>query len=119
MLPSDSGSVSRGLVTALIAAMDALNEGPIGTDVFVLGTTNQPAMVDPGVLSKGRIDRLLFVGPPHPDGRRSIIRRYAGQESVFRAGNFGHGKLRGDGAARNEQEVAPEIKRHGSGCKAA
>ncbi|HZD43349.1 MAG TPA: AAA family ATPase, partial [Methanomicrobiales archaeon] len=42
--------------------------------VAVMGATNRPDIVDPALLRPGRFDRLVFVGEPDEEGRRSILR---------------------------------------------
>ena len=46
-----------------------LNEG-----VYVLAATNQPWDVDPALRRPGRFDRTLFVTPPDPTARETILR---------------------------------------------
>ena len=40
--------------------------------VHVLAATNRPDMIDPALLRPGRLDRLLYVPLPSPDGRAAI-----------------------------------------------
>jgi ribosome biogenesis ATPase len=41
--------------------------------VYVIAATNRPDMIDPALLRPGRLDKVLFVPLPPPDGRASIL----------------------------------------------
>jgi len=45
--------------------------------VFIVAATNRPDMIDPALLRPGRLDKLLFVPLPGPDGRAEILRALA------------------------------------------
>jgi SpoVK/Ycf46/Vps4 family AAA+-type ATPase len=47
------------VVSQLLAELSALNEGG---DVFVIGATNRPDLIDPALLVPGRFDKLLYLG---------------------------------------------------------
>lgn len=58
---SDSGGVMDRVVSQLLAELDAILADPT-SQVFVLGATNRPDLIDPALLRPGRFDKLLFVG---------------------------------------------------------
>jgi ribosome biogenesis ATPase len=41
--------------------------------VYVVAATNRPDMLDPALLRPGRLDKVLYVPLPPPDGRASIL----------------------------------------------
>jgi hypothetical protein len=43
--------------------------------IFVIAATNQPDKIDPAVRRTGRLDKLIYVGPPDPDkeARREML----------------------------------------------
>jgi len=41
--------------------------------VFVIAATNQPERIDPAVKRTGRLDKLIYVGPPDLDARREML----------------------------------------------
>lgn len=41
--------------------------------VFVVAATNQPDRIDPAVKRTGRLDKLIYVGPPDPEARREML----------------------------------------------
>ncbi|CAL1290211.1 unnamed protein product [Larinioides sclopetarius] len=57
----DSGGVMDRVVSQLLSELDGLNKK---SEVFVIGATNRPDLLDPALLRPGRFDRLLYVGIP-------------------------------------------------------
>jgi len=41
--------------------------------VFVLAATNQPKKIDPAVRRTGRLDKLIYIGPPDSEARREML----------------------------------------------
>lgn len=85
---NNSSSASEGVLISLLTEMDGARE--MGAGVTVVGATNRPeALVrrpfwreesgsqygkDGALLRPGRLDRLVYVGPPNQDGRADILR---------------------------------------------
>ncbi|TQN75140.1 putative AAA domain-containing protein [Colletotrichum shisoi] len=74
------------VVNALLAELDGAGDRG---EVYVIGTSNRPDMIDPAILRPGRLDKLLFVDLPTEDERVDILR------TIVRNGIGGAG---GDGA---------------------
>ncbi|XP_052769801.1 peroxisomal ATPase PEX6-like [Mya arenaria] len=55
----DSGGVMDRVVSQLLAELDGLNKA---CDVFVIGATNRPDLIDPALLRPGRFDKMLYLG---------------------------------------------------------
>ncbi|KAM4694030.1 peroxisome biogenesis factor 6 [Discoglossus pictus] len=55
----DSGGVMDRVVSQLLAELDGLHST---NDVFVIGATNRPDLLDSALLRPGRFDKLLYVG---------------------------------------------------------
>ena len=66
----DSGVTDR-VVAALLTELDGID--PL-RDVVVVGATNRPDLIDPGLLRPGRLEKLVFVEPPDTQGRLDILR---------------------------------------------
>jgi transitional endoplasmic reticulum ATPase len=66
----DSGVTDR-VVAALLTELDGIE--PMN-DVVVVGATNRPDLIDPGLLRPGRLEKLVFVGPPDAEARVDILR---------------------------------------------
>ncbi|WFD23548.1 peroxisomal assembly protein [Malassezia equina] len=57
----DSGGVMDRIVSQLLAELDGMSSGAAASDVFVMGATNRPDLLDPALLRPGRFDRLLYL----------------------------------------------------------
>lgn len=49
----------HSVVSQLLAELDGLHKA---CDVFVIGATNRPDLLDPALLRPGRFDKLLYLG---------------------------------------------------------
>jgi peroxin-6 len=76
----DSGGVMDRIVSQLLAELDGISSSSPssssssggdgdgdGNDVFVIGATNRPDLLDPALLRPGRFDRLLYLGVSETD----------------------------------------------------
>jgi len=50
------------IVSQLLAELDGMSGGKDAGDVFVIGATNRPDLLDPALLRPGRFDRMLYLG---------------------------------------------------------
>jgi transitional endoplasmic reticulum ATPase len=66
----DSGVTDR-VVAALLTELDGIE--PL-REVVVVGATNRPDLIDPGLLRPGRLEKLVFVEPPDAQVRLDILR---------------------------------------------
>ncbi|RXK37810.1 hypothetical protein M231_04900 [Tremella mesenterica] len=60
----DSAGVMDRIVSQLLAELDGMSSGG-KSDVFVMGATNRPDLLDPALLRPGRFDRMLYLGVPN------------------------------------------------------
>ncbi|KAJ7582447.1 AAA-domain-containing protein [Mycena floridula] len=58
----DSGGVMDRIVSQLLAELDGMSDSSGEVEVFVLGATNRPDLLDPALLRPGRFDRMLYLG---------------------------------------------------------
>nr|MDO8114154.1 AAA family ATPase [Candidatus Sigynarchaeota archaeon] len=67
---SESDRESERMVTQLLTEMDGIehNDG-----VVLIATTNRPDLIDPAILRKGRIDRIIHVPIPDKASREKIV----------------------------------------------
>ncbi|KAL1742695.1 P-loop containing nucleoside triphosphate hydrolase protein [Schizophyllum fasciatum] len=63
--------VHEGVLTSLLNEMDGVQE-LLG--VTIIGATNRPEVLDTALMRPGRLDRLLYVGPPDQEGREAVLR---------------------------------------------
>ncbi|KAL6843696.1 hypothetical protein ACP4OV_026267 [Aristida adscensionis] len=57
---SDSGGVMDRVVSQLLVEIDGLSDNT--QDLFIIGATNRPDLLDSALLRPGRFDKLLYVG---------------------------------------------------------
>eukprot|EP00929_Paragymnodinium_shiwhaense_P000830 TRINITY_DN101038_c0_g1_i1.p1 TRINITY_DN101038_c0_g1~~TRINITY_DN101038_c0_g1_i1.p1 ORF type:complete len:824 (-),score=213.12 TRINITY_DN101038_c0_g1_i1:120-2591(-) len=77
LVPKRTGEGSSGaerVVNQMLTEMDGVHSR---AQVYVIGATNRPDIVDPAMLRPGRLDRLLFVPLPTEAGRLEILRAHA------------------------------------------
>ncbi|KAF8333554.1 P-loop containing nucleoside triphosphate hydrolase protein [Cantharellus anzutake] len=60
----------KGVLTSLLNELDGIQE-LVG--VVVVAATNQPEVMDTAIIRPGRLDRLLYVGPPDSSARLEIL----------------------------------------------
>lgn len=65
-----SGGVSDRVLSQLLVEMDGVE--PL-QQVTVVAATNRPDLLDPALLRPGRIDRILYVGPPDKPATKEIF----------------------------------------------
>ncbi|KAL5977228.1 peroxisomal assembly protein [Asimina triloba] len=81
----DSGGVMDRVVSQMLAEIDGLNEST--QDLFIIGASNRPDLIDPALLRPGRFDKLLYVGVnSDPSYRERVLaaltRKFKLHESV-------------------------------------
>ena len=55
----DSGGVMDRIVSQLLSELDGIHNN---TDMFIIGATNRPDLLDPALLRPGRFDKMVYVG---------------------------------------------------------
>ncbi|KAJ3572904.1 hypothetical protein NP233_g2773 [Leucocoprinus birnbaumii] len=67
---TEAGS-HEGVLTSLLNEMDGVQE-LVG--VTIIAATNRPEVIDSALMRPGRLDRILYVGPPDKTSREEILR---------------------------------------------
>ncbi|KAL0960482.1 hypothetical protein HGRIS_005523 [Hohenbuehelia grisea] len=76
---TDGGASNEGVLTSLLNEMDGVQE-LLG--VTVIAATNRPQAMDTALLRPGRLDRILYVGPPDLAGREEILKIHTQKMSI-------------------------------------
>ncbi|XWS31679.1 hypothetical protein CRYUN_Cryun23aG0096700 [Craigia yunnanensis] len=81
----DSGGVMDRVVSQMLAEIDGLNDS--SQDLFIIGASNRPDLIDPALLRPGRFDKLLYVGVNSDASYRervlkALTRKFRLQEDV-------------------------------------
>ena len=66
-------------VSTLLNEMDGITGR---SEIFVLGATNQPELIDAAILRPGRLDSMLYIGPPDDKARRTILQKECNETQI-------------------------------------
>eukprot|EP00794_Sanderia_malayensis_P011149 gene11149-12321_t len=76
----DSGGVMDRVVSQLLAELDGMQTS---NELFVIGATNRPDLLDNALLRPGRFDKLVYVGFPETKAdRMNIIKSYTNKMNL-------------------------------------
>lgn len=67
----DHNGGATQILNQMLTEMDGMNSRK---DVFVIGATNRPDILDPALLRPGRLDQLIYIPLPDEPGRLSILK---------------------------------------------
>ncbi|KAI7944918.1 hypothetical protein MJO28_010613 [Puccinia striiformis f. sp. tritici] len=84
---SGSGGISDRILTSLLIEMDGVEEL---NGVLVLAATNRPEVIDQALLRPGRLDRILYVGPPDFESRIEIFKINFNKMTVHESIDLNH-----------------------------
>ena len=68
---SDSTGVADRVINQLLTEMDGIGAKK---NVFVIGATNRPDILDPAIMRPGRLDQLMYIPMPDHESRLSILK---------------------------------------------
>jgi len=74
----DSG-VNERILSQLLTEMDG---SQVLGDIFVLGATNRPDLIDPSLLRPGRLDLMIYIPPPDEVARFEILQNITKRMSL-------------------------------------
>ncbi len=66
-----SDDVTPRLLNILLSEMDGITKS--NENILVIGTTNQPDLLDPALLRPGRFDKVIYVPPPNEETRARMF----------------------------------------------
>jgi len=69
----DSAGVQKNIIAQILSEMDGIDALK---DVYILGATNRPDMIDPALMRPGRFDEVIEIQRPNKDAARQIINIY-------------------------------------------
>lgn len=67
----DGGGASDRVINQVLTEMDGMGAKK---NVFIIGATNRPDIIDPAVLRPGRLDQLIYIPLPDEKSRLSILK---------------------------------------------
>ncbi|HMD78761.1 MAG TPA: AAA family ATPase [Nitrososphaerales archaeon] len=73
--------ITPKVLNIVLMEMDRIFQGD--DDVVVVGTTNKPDVLDRALLRPGRLDKVIYMGPPDEGAREEIFRGYLSGREVL------------------------------------
>jgi len=67
----DGGGASDRVINQILTEMDGMGAKK---NVFIIGATNRPDIIDPAILRPGRLDQLIYIPLPDEASRTSILK---------------------------------------------
>ncbi|KAE8348496.1 P-loop containing nucleoside triphosphate hydrolase protein [Aspergillus coremiiformis] len=67
---SSTSQAGVNVLTTLLNEMDGIEELK---NVLVVAATNKPEVIDPALMRPGRLDNILYIGPPDFEARKEIF----------------------------------------------
>jgi transitional endoplasmic reticulum ATPase len=66
-----SSETSDRVINQILSEIDGIGSGKT---LFIIGATNRPDILDPGIMRPGRLDQLIYIPLPDYDSRISIFK---------------------------------------------
>lgn len=66
-----SSETSDRVINQILSEIDGMGSGKT---LFIIGATNRPDILDPGIMRPGRLDQLIYIPLPDHDSRVSIFK---------------------------------------------
>lgn len=67
----DGGGAADRVINQVLTEMDGMNAKK---NVFIIGATNRPDIIDPAILRPGRLDQLIYIPLPDEPSRLGIMK---------------------------------------------
>ncbi|XP_072347027.1 transitional endoplasmic reticulum ATPase-like isoform X3 [Scyliorhinus torazame] len=67
----DGGGAADRVINQILTEMDGMSDKK---NVFIVGATNRPDIIDPAILRPGRLDQLIYIPLPDEKSRTSILK---------------------------------------------
>lgn len=68
---SGSSDTSDRVINQILSEIDGMGSGKT---LFIIGATNRPDILDPGIMRPGRLDQLIYIPLPDMESRVSIFK---------------------------------------------
>lgn len=76
---AQGGGGGINVLTTLLNEMDGIEELK---NVLVVAATNKPEVLDPALMRPGRLDNILYIGPPDMQARKEILNIWISKSEV-------------------------------------
>lgn len=78
---SDAGGAADRVINQILTEMDGMSDKK---NVFIIGATNRPDIIDSAILRPGRLDQLIYIPLPDKGSRIAILRANLRKSPVAR-----------------------------------
>ncbi|XP_029993343.1 transitional endoplasmic reticulum ATPase-like isoform X2 [Sphaeramia orbicularis] len=78
---SDAGGAADRVINQILTEMDGMSDKK---NVFIIGATNRPDIIDSAILRPGRLDQLIYIPLPDKPSRTAILRANLRKSPVAR-----------------------------------
>eukprot|EP01092_Planopodium_desertum_P000335 TRINITY_DN1046_c1_g2_i1.p1 TRINITY_DN1046_c1_g2~~TRINITY_DN1046_c1_g2_i1.p1 ORF type:complete len:828 (-),score=234.30 TRINITY_DN1046_c1_g2_i1:70-2223(-) len=81
----DAGGAGDRVINQILTEMDGMGKKK---NVFVIGATNRPDIIDPAILRPGRLDQLIYIPLPDKLSRLDIFKAVLRKSPIAKEVNF-------------------------------
>lgn len=67
----DAGGAADRVINQILTEMDGMGSKK---NVFIIGATNRPDIIDPAILRPGRLDQLIYIPLPDEKSREQVLK---------------------------------------------
>ena len=71
VLSAHSHPICHAVINQILTEIDGVGSKK---NVFVIGATNRPDIIDPALMRPGRLDQLVYIPMPDLESRLSILK---------------------------------------------
>lgn len=83
----DGGGAADRVINQILTEMDGMSSKK---NVFIIGATNRPDIIDPAILRPGRLDQLIYIPLPDEQSRFAILKAATRKSPVAEDVDFAH-----------------------------
>ncbi|XP_013785535.1 transitional endoplasmic reticulum ATPase TER94-like [Limulus polyphemus] len=83
----DAGGAADRVINQILTEMDGMSSKK---NVFIIGATNRPDIIDPAILRPGRLDQLIYIPLPDEKSRISILQANIRKSPVSKDVDLGY-----------------------------
>ena len=79
----DGGGAADRVINQILTEMDGMSSKK---NVFIIGATNRPDIIDPAILRPGRLDQLIYIPLPDEKSRINILKANLRKSPIGKVG---------------------------------
>ncbi|XP_069783477.1 transitional endoplasmic reticulum ATPase-like isoform X2 [Narcine bancroftii] len=83
----DGGGAADRVINQILTEMDGMSNKK---NVFIIGATNRPDIIDPAILRPGRLDQLIYIPLPDEKSRMAILKANLRKSPIAKTVDLGY-----------------------------